>query len=829
VDLEVGAEEAPEGSTGAGDRRPDEVSEGGAEGFIGFVTRPSRWKELKLFASPAGAPVARRPTDVVLLVGAALTLLAFTISTGATPDGFESALVDVQASIPDAFKSIWQVGYDLLLVWAVGLVIAVAVRRRWNLLLEIVVGVVSTFLLGILLWRLVASDWPSASDLAESNVTSYPAVRLAAAVAVASVLSPQLSRPLRYLGRWLIFSAAVSAYLLGVCRPWGIPAGLALGIGIAAAVHLAFGSPGGRPTLGQVRLALADLGVDAEPTGEADLRGAGVSVVDAVEADGTALRLKVYGRDAWDGQLITTFWRLLWYRGNDLVFALTRLQQVEHEAFLTLLAARRGAPVTPVVAAGRAGTGDALLAVRMPGAPLATLEPGSAEDWLLESLWEALRELHSAGVAHGHIDPTRIVLDDAARPYFADFGAAKVVDDVEPILADRAQLYVTTALLAGPERATSVARRALDPEGVAEITPYLQPAALSGDLRDRVDAADLDLDDLRQQAAEAADVEIPELAQLRRITWGRVLLAAVLLVAGYFLVSSLADIGWDNISAAIKEASLPILFVALLVGQTPRVTQSFSVMAVAPIPLPLSRVTALQFGTTFVNLAMPSTAARVAVNIRFFQRAGSSPGTAVAVGVLDGFAGFVVQVGLMLSIILLGLGSLDLDLSSSSSSSSDSGVSTLAVILVVGVIAACILALVIRPIREHVKSALRDIWATAKTLRSPRSVIQLLAANVVTELLFGVTMWIVLKAYGQSVSLPNVVLINEGVALFAGLMPVPGGIGVAEAGLTAGFVAAGVDNATAFAAALSYRMVTYYLPPIWGFFAFRWLQRKRYL
>ena len=106
---------------------------------------------------------------------------------------------------------------------------------------------------------------------------------------------------------------------------------------------------------------------------------------------------------------------------------------------------------------------------------------------------------------------------------------------------------------------------------------------------------------------------------------------------------------------------------------------------------------------------------------------------------------------------------------------------------------------------------------------------QLLLANIVTELLYGVTMWTVLRAYGLDVSLADVILINEAVALFAGLMPVPGGIGVTEAALTAGFVAAGVNDATPFAAALSYRLITFYLPPSWGFIAFRWLQRRRYL
>ena len=50
-----------------------------------------------------------------------------------------------------------------------------------------------------------------------------------------------------------------------------------------------------------------------------------------------------------------------------------------------------------------------------------------------------------------------------------------------------------------------------------------------------------------------------------------------------------------------------------------------------------------------------------------------------------------------------------------------------------------------------------------------------------------------------------------------------------EAALTAGFIAIGVPEATAFAAALTSRMITYYIPPVFGFFAFRWLQRRHYL
>jgi uncharacterized membrane protein YbhN (UPF0104 family) len=54
-------------------------------------------------------------------------------------------------------------------------------------------------------------------------------------------------------------------------------------------------------------------------------------------------------------------------------------------------------------------------------------------------------------------------------------------------------------------------------------------------------------------------------------------------------------------------------------------------------------------------------------------------------------------------------------------------------------------------------------------------------------------------------------------------------MGVAEGALAAGLIAVGVDETTAFTAAITHRMLTYYLPPIWGWVAFRGLVRNGYL
>ena len=80
-----------------------------------------------------------------------------------------------------------------------------------------------------------------------------------------------------------------------------------------------------------------------------------------------AIDVSVYGRDASDAQLLAKTARFLFYRDSGPTLALTRRQQVEHEAYLTLMADRAGVRVPAVLAAGPAGPArDALFVTRPP-------------------------------------------------------------------------------------------------------------------------------------------------------------------------------------------------------------------------------------------------------------------------------------------------------------------------------------------------------------------------------------------------------------------------------------------------------------------------------
>ncbi len=786
---------------------------------------PSRWREVRLFASPPHAPRNRRPTDVVLLVVVAAIIAALLPLTNDPSSGFGAAVVDLLGSV----QSVWMLAVDVLLVWAVLLLSAAMARGHLRLARDIVGAGLIAGVAAAGLTHVVTGDWPPFPYRlpgADGDVPS-PAIGLAIAVASTSVTAPHLSRPIRYLSRWIVSIASFGALAVGLATPVGTIWAVAVGMGSGAVVHLLAGSPGGRPSLRQVASGLSRLGLDAEPTGAISTRH-GVALVEATDRDGQRLLVRVYGRDAWDGQLIATVWRFLLYRDDAPTLALSRVQQVEHEAMLTLLAERRGAAVAPVIAAGSGSAGDELLVLAPTGTPLADRVPSGTviTDAVLDALWAALGGLHAAGIVHGGIEPLTVLLDEQGRPSFLDLTRARAVNDPGFQARDRAQLLVTTATAVGTERAIAALIRALPADEAVAAAAYVQTAALPKGLRDAVEASDQELDQIRDGAARAAGVELPDLPKLRRVSIGSVLTAALLLVAGWAMISALTDIGIESLVDAVREADGSLVLLAFVVGQTPRLANALAIVAASPIPLPYGRVAAMQFAITFVNLAMPATAARVAMNIRFFRRAGLSTGAAASVGALDSVVGFVAQILLIAVIVLGGLGSLEFQLDDRFDLDV---VGPLLLLVAALLVVALAVVLGVPALRRRVMEIVRPALQPLDALRSPARVAQLLGANLLAELLFAGTIAIVLQAFGQDVGFADVVLINELVALFAGLMPVPGGIGVTEAALTAGFVAAGVPEEQALAAALTYRLVTYYTPPVLGFGAMRWLQRNRYL
>jgi uncharacterized protein (TIRG00374 family) len=229
-----------------------------------------------------------------------------------------------------------------------------------------------------------------------------------------------------------------------------------------------------------------------------------------------------------------------------------------------------------------------------------------------------------------------------------------------------------------------------------------------------------------------------------------------------------------------------------------------------------------------MNLALPSNLARMAVNIRFFQRQGLSPPTAVAAGTIDSFAGTVVQIVLLVLLLLFSDSSLAFDVSVP-----PGGMRVLLFVVVGVALAAVLTCALVGRLRRAVAGQVRRWWPDVRAaltgLRSTRKLALLVLGSLATEVLFAVALGLFCRSFGYDISIAELLVINIGVSLLGTLVPVPGNIGVAEFGLSVGLVAAGMTDEAAIAAVLLYRISTFYLPPVWGFFAMLWLQRNRYL
>ena len=787
---------------------------------------------MRVFSSASDAPRARRPTDAVLVALALLTVGGMTL-VAPGPGALDSATQHFVQVLPGLFGWFWETAYDALFLWAIVLIaIPIAARKRTRMLVGELLAVGITFVVG---WAVAGLAGVSGSESIRAIASSdpparYPAMRIAIAAAVVVAASPHVSRPLRRTGHIVLLLGTAASVAIGVALPSGVIAGFAVGIGAAAFVHLALGSPGGRLSLDQVRTALDDLGVAAVELRYAPLSPSGVAVVLGRTDDGRSIRVKVYGRDAWDGQLITSVWSSVWNRGETPRVG-GRLHQVEHEAFVTLLAERVGVTVLPVVTAGLAEGRDAILVIDTGDArPLSALGPHDVGDATLARIWQLDAGLFGARIAHGQLDGDAVVVRPDGMPAVGDLGEASVSSSSIALQADRAQLLVATALTVGVERAVKAAHTALGDDAIAAVLPYLQSAALSWQTRRSLSDVDWKLEALRAEAARAAGVDVPRLEQLRRVTVGSILMVVVIGLVAWAVISAIANVGLQNLIEEFQAANIAWLVAALVVVPLVGVPQAFGTIGSCIRPIRFGPVLALQWAIAFIALAVPSSAARIALEIRFFGRLGLSSASAVAVGAIDSVSGFIVEVSLIALILLSGVASLHLH------GADGAAITFSGKWLLVGAVALAIFVTVVIAIpklrRMLVGKAVavkQDIGDSLGVFRSPAKIVMIFGGNLAAVLLYAVVLGLCVEAFGHHLAFADLILTYALVTIFAGFMPVPGGMGVAEAGYTAVLVALGLPHTAALSVAMTFRLATYYLPPIWGGFAMGWLRRHEYI
>lgn len=792
-----------------------------------------RWRSGATFwSSAADAPRERRPTDAGIVVLGVVAVALLSIAAPG-PTELDKKLKDAIAALPGLLGWFWESTYAAALLWALVVVVAaLATNHRRVLFLEQLGAMVLALGFGGLVAVIEGSTWSDvwASLVSHDSSTVYPAVRFTLVVAVVAVTAPHLSRPMRRLGIWIVALGGLGALALDIDTPLGLIAGLVLGLSVASLVHVLVGSPGGHVPLEQLRQQLAELGVEASGLEYADEPGHVSVLARGVDGDGRPILVRVYGRDAWEASVLANVWQRLWYKSGSSS-SVGRQEQAEHEGFLTMLAERAGVPVQPVLVAGTAWGRDALLARRDEGVMLQDAPEGAFGEPQARAAWAALQSLHDADIAHSDLRSRRLMLD-GDRVLITDLDEAVVGAEDTELASDRAHLLVLTALHLGVDDAVRVARDVLGDDTLVATMPFLQPAAFDMETRREIKDAPWKFSSLRDAITAGTGAEAPPLEKLRRVTLSQIAMLLVVIVVAYVIIGAVAGVGLSTLIAEFQGANWWWVGAAVLLAVGIYVGQAFAVQGANVDDLPFVPVLGLEMSVAFVGLAVPSSAAKVGLTIRFLQLVGSNPTAAVTISLLDALSGFLVQALVIVLTLFTGL----VTFTPSTTGGTSLG-STLAGIdwATVGIVTAALLVLVVLVIRfvPKVRKFVVDRTAegreSLRVLRSPRKLARIGLGSLMWNVVAALVLACALQAFGHSATFAELILINTLVALFSGLMPVPGNVGVYEAALTAGLVAIGIPQAAAMSTAIVYRLATYMVPAVYGYASLALMRRRGYL
>ena len=209
-------------------------------------------------------------------------------------------------------------------------------------------------------------------------------------------------------------------------------------------------------------------------------------------------------------------------------------------------------------------------------------------------------------------------------------------------------------------------------------------------------------------------------------------------------------------------------------------------------------------------------------NVRYLEAAGTPRPSAIATVGLNTLAGFVVHVvGLLAIVPLLGAGGTHLHFHGP-----DLGDNAPYLVAAVAILVAAGLVRWARLLVQRVAQPLRTAAsALAAVIRRPAAAAALFGGSAGVTLCYALALVASTRAFGLGLGLPAIIAIFLGASAVGSVSVTPGGLGALEGALAAGLTAAGAASGPAIAAVLTYRLITYWLPVIPGFAAYRVLRR----
>ncbi|NUR27386.1 MAG: flippase-like domain-containing protein [Catenulispora sp.] len=794
-------------------------------------------------AAPSPPPLPQRPLRVRLpadrlrlAADVALALLLAVVGIVGHRAGCDlrPEIAHRAAAIPRFLLAVVQV---LAFLSVIGVPTALVVERLVKRETEPVVDAVAavTVAYGAAFGVNILCSHFSSAAVAQALGGSTPMqVHLAVGVAAVTILGFSHSQL-----RTLFYSAAalggLAVVLLGEDSVTGVLLSALLGRTVAVGWICMRGVVDTRPGIGKILDELRRDGLRAHPgtvrvldPGNEGTRRFRVAVECADSGRREVLDLSVLDQGQRAAALPSRLWQWIRLRGPARRRNFLSLRRsVESEVLMAMAVTAAGVRTPALRSARQVDQDTALLAYDHLSTPRVADLPDSAfTDELQHKIWDLWRRLRNRQLAHRELTLDHLRLDETGQLWLTDVAYGAITAEDVLCRLDGAELLVSLALRAGADRATDQAVAALGPGTVASLLPLMQPLLFSEDTAKalkRERARDV-VGTIRERIIALhpeADVEPISLERVRPRTVLSVVGGAI---AFYLLATQLTGFqvpklntweAWGWVAAAV------------LASSTTYVAAALNLMGCVKERLAFRTSVGAQVAAAFVGLVAPGAVGGLAVNTRYLQRAGIPVARAVtSVGVSQVVAFTCYVLLLLLFSAFAGSRQQDGDgLSAITPSATVTGV-------IVGLAVLCVLIAAIPRLRtmavRRIKPLITDVWPEVlQVARSPRKLAMALGGAVGLPLAASVCLWASVNAVSDSETSLAAMGVAYLVAKALGsLVPTPGGIGGIEAALTAGLTTAGIPSAVAATAVIVFRLLTWWLPVIPGWFVFTALQRR---
>lgn len=771
----------------------------------------------------------RRPSDLLRLLVALLggaVFLGLSYVASATTSGLDSDLSEATTRIPDILISLTRwVGLLGVIALPLGVSAALLLRRRPRQLVDALVALVVAIVIGsVLIWLIHRYASPQMLEALTGRAfasDTTPINPLISGLVAMSTVARLIERPQWATASILVVGAISLLSIIGsTITIVGVALSVLLGWAVGLLVRYLAGTPTTRPSGMEVAKTLEGNGIPLSVL-RASAMTRGGRRYSATTRDGQRLDVLVLDRDLEGDGLLPAAWRSLRLRSETGAAGLTMRRRLEGTALQSYAAEAARVPTPRLQVVCQVGPDASLMAYEtIEAQPIAAIGE-DLTDGDLDRVWAAVKKLNENDMSHRTLSATNILRDPNGGIWLINGEEGSIAAGDIALRLDLAETLCTLALLTSTERAIASGTRVLGQDLLLRALPALQPVGLSPATRHAMRRRKDLMKELRESLLEVNPGAPPEQIQLERLKPKTILTIIAGTIAAYILLTQLARV---NLAELASQADWRWVLPALLLSAGTYLGAAMSLTGFVPEKLSMVRTMLAQLAASFATLVSPPTLGAVAVNVRYLQRSEVHPALAAASVAVSQVMAFLMHL-----LLLLGFGIL-----AGTQSHIDIPVPAWAMIIGVIFVVALLLAIAVpysrRWLQQRVQPLLAQVGPRLLTLtQRPAKLAEGIGGILLLNLGYCMCLVACVRAFGGGGDIWAICVVYLAGATLGQAAPTPGGLGAVELALSAGLTAAGVEGSIAVSSVLLFRLLTFWLPTIPGWFSFNWLSKKGYL